>query len=63
MDNLLGIGVLLAFYFLPTIVVLARGAEHPGPAIVVNAFLGWTVLGWIIALAMSFGGATRRVHA
>ena len=63
MEDLIALGVVLAFYFAPTIVVLARGAQHPGPTIVVNLFLGWTVLGWVVALAMSFGGETRKAHA
>jgi hypothetical protein len=57
MDGLLGL-LGLAAYFLPTLVALVRKKVHPGAVIVVNLFLGWTVTGWIIALAMGASGAT-----
>jgi hypothetical protein len=43
------------FYFLPTIVALVRKLRSIGPTIVVNLFLGWTFIGWVVALAMAFG--------
>jgi cytochrome c biogenesis protein CcdA len=49
---LIGIGI--GLYFLPTVVALNR-AHHQLPAIlIVNFFLGWTFLGWVVALAMAF---------
>lgn len=43
--------ILLAIYFLPFIIA----AGNPrGPMIfVINLFLGWTLIGWVIALAMA----------
>jgi len=53
----LGLGtliVMLFFYFLPTMIALAR-QHHNGLAIfVLNLLLGWTFLGWVIALIWSF---------
>lgn len=51
----IGIIVFIAAYFVPTIVILARGRDVPGrgPVIVVNVCLGWSVIGWIVALAMA----------
>lgn len=44
----------LLAYFAPSIVALAR--EHSiGPVVVVNFFLGWTFIGWVVALAMACG--------
>jgi len=44
----------IAAYLIPTIVVLCRrNAPSGGSVVVVNVFLGWTVVGWIIALAMA----------
>jgi Superinfection immunity protein len=40
----------LALYFLPTIIVLARGKKNVLGPILVNVLLGWTVIGWIVAL-------------
>lgn len=46
-----GAGVL---YFAPTI--QARMSEHPRfvPILIINLFLGWTLLGWVGALAWAY---------
>lgn len=36
-------------YFLPSIV--AAGKKNNGGVLVVNLFLGWTLVGWVVALA------------
>jgi Superinfection immunity protein len=38
-----------AIYFIPTIV--ARGKPCSASVFVVNLFLGWTLVGWVVALA------------
>lgn len=43
-----------ALYFLPTIVALMR-KHNVASILLLNLFLGWTVIGWIIALVMAFG--------
>jgi Superinfection immunity protein len=49
--------LLVAFvvYWVPTIVAVARRNEVPSvtPIVVVNCFLGWTLIGWVVALAMA----------
>ncbi|MFI4990736.1 MAG: superinfection immunity protein [Solirubrobacterales bacterium] len=45
--------VVLALYFLPSIVAVARKVTHQGSVIVINVFLGWTFVGWVVALAMA----------
>ena len=60
MDGFIYIGLAFALYFFPTLIALLRGKRHPGSVIVVNLFFGWTFIGWAIALAMGFGGDTRR---
>ena len=40
---------LVALYFLPSFV--AAGRDGAGGPIVLNLFLGWTLLGWVVALA------------
>jgi len=42
--------VSLALYFLPTIIVVARHKKNVLGPILVNVLLGWTVIGWIVAL-------------
>ena len=45
------VGVVL--YFLPTIIVVKRQTANVTPIVLVNLLLGWTVIGWIIALIWS----------
>lgn len=45
--------VLVAAYFAPTIVAVNRKHHNIGAIAVVNMFLGWTFLGWVVALAMA----------
>ena len=48
---LLAVGVLI--YFLPTIVAAMRKAARIGAVFTVNLLLGWTLLGWLVALVMA----------
>jgi hypothetical protein len=48
---LMFIPLCLGLYFLPTIVASRRHVPNAGPLVIVNVFLGWTLLGWVIALA------------
>jgi hypothetical protein len=45
--------VLLSLYFLPSIVAVLRKAPDTGSVIVLNLLLGWTFVGWVVALAMA----------
>jgi hypothetical protein len=40
-------------YFLPSLIGALRRVRGLGSVIVVNVFLGWTVIGWVVALAMA----------
>lgn len=42
-----------AVYFIPTIVAGIRKVPNLGSVIVINLFLGWTLVGWVVALAMA----------
>jgi hypothetical protein len=43
----------LGLYFLPTVVALVRGVRDQGSIFVINLFLGWLLVGWVVALAMA----------
>jgi len=43
-----GFGFVL--YFLPTIVAFARSKRDAVSILVLNLLLGWTAIGWVIAL-------------
>jgi hypothetical protein len=52
-----GLGVLLvvglALYFLPTVIGASRKVVNIGSVFAVNLLLGWTLVGWAVALAMA----------
>jgi len=48
-----GIIVLIGLYFLPTIVAVVRKVANQGSVAVINCFLGWTLVGWAVSLAMA----------
>jgi hypothetical protein len=48
------IGVGVVFYFLPTIIALVRSKRDALSIFLLNFFLGWTLIGWIIALVWAF---------
>ena len=45
--------ILVALYFTPTVVAAIRRVPNIGSVIVINLFLGWSIIGWIVALAMA----------
>jgi len=47
--------VAFGLYFVPTWVALARHRKaNPSLAVVLNVLLGWSVIGWIVALVVAF---------
>jgi Superinfection immunity protein len=53
MFALLVLLALLAAYFLPAFIASRRKVPHTGSVVVINVFLGWTMVGWVVALAMA----------
>jgi len=51
--------ILGLLYYIPAIVAYAR--EHPKTAAItlLNTFLGWTLVGWVISLAWSVSRIQR----
>ena len=50
---------LLGLYFIPTAVAFSRDARSRWSVAVINTFLGWTLVGWVVALAVAFRSAPR----
>ena len=46
----------LIIYFLPSIVANYREIEKQAGVFVVNLFLGWTLIGWVVALTWAVSG-------
>lgn len=53
MDGLIIVIVLVGLYFLPTIIAMSRQHHNAASIFVINLFLGWTLIGWAIAMAMA----------
>lgn len=51
---------LIGLYCLPLIIGASRRVPNLGSLIVVNIFLGWTFVGWVVALAMAARSAPQR---
>lgn len=51
--------VMIAGYFIPTVIAFARGHHQKVAILVLNLFLGWSGLGWIGALVWSFTAVQR----
>ena len=60
MEALFILGLL---YFAPTLIALLRGHHNTAPIFVLNAVLGWTVLGWIGAFVWSLTAVWRPIPA
>lgn len=59
MIELLALAVVGVAWLLPTIIAASRGMPNVGSVAVVDILLGWTVIGWIVALAMACGSRPR----
>jgi nitric oxide reductase large subunit len=46
-------GVGAALYFLPTIIAVTQHRRNAALVAVINVLLGWSFLGWIVALVMA----------
>jgi hypothetical protein len=59
LQTLVVFAVVWALYWLPVFVAVARHRVSVAPITIVNFFFGWTLIGWVVCLAMAAGGATR----
>ena len=54
--------VLVAIYIAPALVALYRGCSATGWIVSLNVFLGWTILGWAIAIGWALRGKTATAN-
>ncbi len=47
--------VIIFIYFIPAINAYSNKKNNRSSVLVINIFLGWTLIGWVVALAMSAG--------
>ena len=48
------LGLSFVMYFLPSIVAFARSQRDTASIVLLNFFLGWTMIGWVVALVWAF---------
>jgi hypothetical protein len=61
-STIFSILTLAGIYFIPTIIAAVR--SHQGASVfVMNLFLGWTLIGWVVALTMSVRDKPRHARA
>ena len=53
------VSAMTALYFTPTLLAIYRRHPSGGGIAVVNLFLGWTLVGWVAALAWSLSAVRR----
>ena len=47
------VGLHVAVYLLPWLIANMRGLHQQRMIAVINIFLGWTAVGWVVALALA----------
>lgn len=52
--------ILFAMYWLPTIIAIVRRTPSALGVAAVNFFLGWTVIGWFVALILALASYPAR---
>lgn len=46
--------IVLLIYFAPAVTAYQRKTENKIQVLVINTFLGWTFIGWVVALSMAY---------
>lgn len=58
--GIIGIIGAIVIYWVPAVTAQVRHVPNKGSVFVVNLFLGWTVIGWVAALAMAMRDPARQ---
>jgi hypothetical protein len=53
------LAIALAVWLLPVFIARKRGARNFGSIVAITLLLGWTVVGWVAALAMALADTKR----
>src|SRR3954453_10189208 len=53
--------VCFLLYLLPTMIAAGRKSKRTAGVFVVNFFLGWTLIGWVLALAWAAGSDKQEI--
>jgi Superinfection immunity protein len=61
LGTLVGFAFALALLFLPTLIAKSRNHPNALPIFLVNLFVGWTFIGWVISLVWACTRPSQRV--
>lgn len=51
--------ILLTLYFVPSLVAVSRKHHNEGAIFLLNLLLGWTFIGWVVALVWAATSVRR----
>jgi Superinfection immunity protein len=59
--------IFLFMYFVPSVIAFARGHHQKAAILALNLFLGWTMIGWVVAIVwaltrVDYSNGNRRVE-
>lgn len=60
--SIIGIAVGLAIYFIPAIIGFKKNQPNKVSILLLNLFLGWSLIGWVIALVWATKNDTAPVQ-
>jgi hypothetical protein len=52
----------IGLYLLPALIAIGRSHANTTALLIINLFLGWTVLVWIICLAWAFSAQPKKAE-
>jgi heme/copper-type cytochrome/quinol oxidase subunit 4 len=53
MSGIIGLALLVILYVVPAITALSRNHKNQLAIVMLNIFVGWTFIGWVVALVWS----------
>ena len=56
---LIGLFIFFVLYFIPAMVAYQKGRKNKQAILVLNIFLGWTLIGWVLALVWAVSENTN----
>jgi len=57
---IIGILLCITIYMLPAGIGIIRGRSNAGAIFVLNLFLGWTLIGWVISLVWAVADDNKK---
>lgn len=58
--NIFAVGIILFFYFMPTIFAFRHGRPDSWAILIINTAFGWTLIGWIGSMFWSLAPVHRQ---